>query len=192
MLTFLACELSPWMQVEQHFIVSFCVCNSGGLLSCCCGVCVWVLGVCGVLSVGVVLCVCGVERSFAHRLKLFGGMFSPPIMTGFLSMSFHNKLAYSCKKKKKQTLLAPYVHTGCIAKQANFVDKNKCKHKSVLSKKDNVFLGKPHYWGTPCQLRSGAANSPLSESHVEGSQTHPTACESSEKRKIFVVKKIFT
>ena len=37
---------------------------------------------------------------FCSQIEAVWRHVSPPTMTGFLSMSFHNKLAYSCKKKK--------------------------------------------------------------------------------------------
>ncbi len=88
--------------------------------------------------------------------------------------SLHNtilnmqRLRTHARSPKQQTLLAPYEHTGCIAKQANFLT-IKCKHKSDCqriakqsdcSKKTSCLLRRPHHWGTRCQLRSGAANSP--------------------------------
>ncbi len=42
-------------------------------------------------------------------------------------------------------------------------------------------------WGTSCQLKSGAANSPFSESHVDGFQTHPTSMQEQQKARDLIV-----
>ena len=48
-------------------------------------------GVCGVLSAGVVLCVCGVERSFARSAAVWRHV-SPPIADFSFIKSFLSKL----------------------------------------------------------------------------------------------------
>ena len=53
---------------------------------------------CGVLSAGVVLCVCGVERSFARSAAVWRHV-SPPIADFSFIKSFLNKLFLMCKKK---------------------------------------------------------------------------------------------
>ena len=78
-----------------------------------------------------------------------------------------------------------YVHTGCIAKQANLLSRtnantnalaNDCKQSDCHNKKTTSFLGRPHHWDHHASSNRGS-QIPQSESHVKSSQTHPTTCE---------------
>ncbi len=96
-----------------------------------------------------------------------------------------------------------YVHTGCIAKQANFFNKHKCKHKSDCqmiakqsdcSKKDNVSFVEATSLGhhLPAQIRGSQISPSLNHMSV-ASIIIPPACEKQRKARDFVRrKKIFT
>ena len=86
----------------------------------------------------------------------------------YIRVALQSKRTYCQEQMQTQTLL-PMI----------------ASNRTVKVKRQRLF-GKPHYWDTSCQLRLGQPI-PLPESHVEGSQTHPTTCKNSEQHIFFVV-----